>query len=282
MQDKQPTVCRLQFTGRDEAEGVRLCACIIDCAVLCCCCWLFAGIAAERRPAGAEIGEGGGAVVMFDVKELKEVRRVGMPSHVAAVQWHPKINQIFVGIGEAAASQADTALGALGAPHAAPARRRAHDMVVGKGCPSASSKVCQSACLCLARTSCAAHTTPSHTHAGDKRGGSTHVLYDTTYSRRGALLPVARAPRVANPFDLGLSLMIKTPHALPMYREDPGRKRGREKSRNVSTGDADSHSHSCNRQPGIYIWRQPAMTVCGHRSSCWPSVWLKNMRNTAC
>jgi hypothetical protein len=37
---------------------------------------------------------------MFDVKEMKEVRRVGMPSHVAAVQWHPKINQIFVGIGE--------------------------------------------------------------------------------------------------------------------------------------------------------------------------------------
>jgi hypothetical protein len=71
-------------------------------------------------------------------------------------------------------------------------------------------------------------------HAGDKRGGSAHVLYDTTYSRRGALLPVAKAPRVANPFDLGLSLVIKNPHALPMYREDPGRKRGRDKSRNVS------------------------------------------------
>jgi hypothetical protein len=62
--------------------------------------WDSVGIAAERRPAGAGGGEGGGAVVMFDVKELKEVRRVGMPSHVAAVKWHPKINQIFVGIGE--------------------------------------------------------------------------------------------------------------------------------------------------------------------------------------
>lgn len=59
-----------------------------------------AGIAAERRPASSDGGEGGGAAVMFDVKELKEVRRVGMPSHVAAVKWHPKINQIFVGIGE--------------------------------------------------------------------------------------------------------------------------------------------------------------------------------------
>lgn len=125
---------------------------------------LLTGIAAERRPASSEGGEGGGAVVMFDVKELKEVRRVGMPSHVAAVKWHPKINQIFVGI-------------------------------------------------------------------GDKRGGSTHVLYDTTYSRRGALMAVGRAPRVANPFDLGLSLAIKTPHALPMFREDAGRKRGREKAR---------------------------------------------------
>jgi hypothetical protein len=38
---------------------------------------------------------------MFDVKERTEVRRLGMPSHVAAVKWHPKINQIFVGIGEA-------------------------------------------------------------------------------------------------------------------------------------------------------------------------------------
>ena len=63
-------------------------------------CVCPAGIAAERRPAGAGGGEGGGAVVMFDVKELQEVRRVGMPSHVAAVKWHPKINQIFVGIGE--------------------------------------------------------------------------------------------------------------------------------------------------------------------------------------
>lgn len=65
---------------------------------VCVCC--PAGIAAERRPAGGGGGEGGGAVVMFDVKELQEVRRVGMPSHVAAVKWHPKINQIFVGIGE--------------------------------------------------------------------------------------------------------------------------------------------------------------------------------------
>lgn len=71
---------------------------------------------------------------------------------------------------------------------------------------------------------------------GDKRGGSCHVLYDTTYSRRGALLPVARAPRVANPFDIGLSVVIKNPHALPMYRED--RKRSREKVRNVS-GELD-------------------------------------------
>jgi hypothetical protein len=31
---------------------------------------------------------------------LPQVRRIGMPSHVAAIKWHPRINQIFVGIGE--------------------------------------------------------------------------------------------------------------------------------------------------------------------------------------
>lgn len=47
---------------------------------------------------------------------------------------------------------------------------------------------------------------------------------------------MGRAPRVANPFDVGLSLVIKTPHALPMFREDAGRKRGREKVRQVRGG----------------------------------------------
>lgn len=50
-------------------------------------------------------------------------------------------------------------------------------------------------------------------------------------------MAVGRAPRVANPFDLGLSLAIKTPHALPMFREDAGRKRGREKARHVRGAD---------------------------------------------
>lgn len=74
----------------------------------------------------------------------------------------------------------------------------------------------------------------SFTTQGDKRTGCTRVLYDTTFSERGALLAVSRAPRVANPFDVGLPLVIKTPHALPMYREEPGRKRSREKARQVS------------------------------------------------
>lgn len=71
------------------------------------------------------------------------------------------------------------------------------------------------------------------------------MLYDTTYSRRGALLPVARAPRAANPFDVGLSVVIKNPHALPMYREDGGRKRGRDKARQVIIMIMSCCAHIC-------------------------------------
>lgn len=51
-------------------------------------------------PAGSEEGAGGG-VVFIDTRELREVRRVGMPQSVAAVRWHGRLNQIFAGIGEA-------------------------------------------------------------------------------------------------------------------------------------------------------------------------------------
>jgi hypothetical protein len=68
---------------------------------------------------------------------------------------------------------------------------------------------------------------------GNKRGGATHVLYDTTFSEKGVLSAVGRAPRKPNPFDIGLPLVIKTPHALPMFREEPGRKRSRDKARLV-------------------------------------------------
>ncbi|CAI5504775.1 unnamed protein product, partial [Closterium sp. Naga37s-1] len=55
---------------------------------------------------------------------------------------------------------------------------------------------------------------------GDKKAGGTHILYDPTLSERGALVCVARAPRAA----------IRNPHALPMFRDEPSRKRQREKA----------------------------------------------------
>lgn len=58
------------------------------------CVVLFAGSDSSLDSDGA------GAVVFVDVKELKEVRRVGMPKHAAAVKWHSQLNQIFVGVGE--------------------------------------------------------------------------------------------------------------------------------------------------------------------------------------
>lgn len=41
----------------------------------------------------------GGAIVFFDAQSRELVRRVGMPSSVVALQWHSKLNQIFVGVG---------------------------------------------------------------------------------------------------------------------------------------------------------------------------------------
>ncbi|KAI8469749.1 MAG: WD40-repeat-containing domain protein [Monoraphidium minutum] len=123
---------------------------------------VLTGTAAPDPRGGGGEG-GGGAVVFVDRRELKVVRALGMPAHAAAVAWHDRINQIFVGV-------------------------------------------------------------------GDRKSGGTHVLYDPSLSERGALLPVARAPRAASALDF-VPLMIKTPHALPMFRDEDhgahGRKRGR-------------------------------------------------------
>lgn len=40
--------------------------------------------------------------------------------------------------------------------------------------------------------------------------GETHALYDTTFSERGVMLAVSRAPRKPNPFDFQPPLIIKT------------------------------------------------------------------------
>nr|XP_043610651.1 WD repeat-containing protein 70 [Erigeron canadensis] len=65
--------------------------------------------------------------------------------------------------------------------------------------------------------------------AGDKRQGGTHVLYDPTLSARGALVCVARAPRKKSVDDFQAEPVIHNPHALPLFRDQPSRKRQREK-----------------------------------------------------
>lgn len=42
----------------------------------------------------------GGALVFFDRQSRALVRRVAMPASVVAVQWHPKLNQIFLSVGQ--------------------------------------------------------------------------------------------------------------------------------------------------------------------------------------
>ena len=64
---------------------------------------------------------------------------------------------------------------------------------------------------------------------GDKKEGGTHVLYDPAFSKRGAVACVGRAPRSASVDDYQVQPVIHNPHALPMYRDQPSRKRQREK-----------------------------------------------------
>eukprot|EP00850_Spirogloea_muscicola_P008358 SM000044S16005 [mRNA] locus=s44:514126:517938:+ [translate_table: standard] len=66
---------------------------------------------------------------------------------------------------------------------------------------------------------------------GDKKEGGTHILYDPALSERGALVCVARAPRKKSAVDFQARPAIHNPHALPLFREEPGRKRQREKAR---------------------------------------------------
>ncbi|CAL5193895.1 unnamed protein product [Lathyrus oleraceus] len=64
---------------------------------------------------------------------------------------------------------------------------------------------------------------------GDKSQGGTHILYDPTISERGALVCVARAPRKKSIDDFEANPVIHNPHALPLFRDQPSRKRQREK-----------------------------------------------------
>eukprot|EP00873_Tetraselmis_striata_P012673 jgi/Tetstr1/432937/TSEL_022277.t1 len=67
--------------------------------------------------------------------------------------------------------------------------------------------------------------------AGGRKAGTAHMLYSPTFSEKGALRCVGRAPRKAMPFDFQAPLVIHNPHSLPLFKEDKGRKRQREKDR---------------------------------------------------
>ncbi|KAF8392123.1 hypothetical protein HHK36_022465 [Tetracentron sinense] len=65
---------------------------------------------------------------------------------------------------------------------------------------------------------------------GNKSQGGTHILYDPSLSERGALVCVARAPRKKSVDDFEAKPVIHNPHALPLFRDQPSRKRQREKA----------------------------------------------------
>ena len=59
----------------------------------------------------------------------------------------------------------------------------------------------------------------SRTHAGNRKAGGTRVLYDISFSERGVVGAVGRAPRTVSPFDYQPPDLVKAPHALPMYKD---------------------------------------------------------------
>ncbi|KAG0452726.1 hypothetical protein HPP92_025390 [Vanilla planifolia] len=73
---------------------------------------------------------------------------------------------------------------------------------------------------------------------GDKKEGETHILYDPSISKRGALVCAARAPRKKSVDDYEVQPVIHNPHALPLFRDQPSRKRQREK---ILTDPMKSH-----------------------------------------
>lgn len=62
---------------------------------------------------------------------------------------------------------------------------------------------------------------------GDRTSGSVHVLYSPERSEKGALLCAGKKNRPKNPVDFQPELIIHTPGALPMFRDDSWRKRKR-------------------------------------------------------
>eukprot|EP00963_Diacronema_lutheri_P007384 scaffold649_cov347-Pavlova_lutheri.AAC.23 len=103
-----------------------------------------------------------GSLVFLNRQTMQLEKTLRMPGHAVRVQWHPQLNQIFVG-------------------------------------------------------------------CGDKDEGSTQILYDNTLSVRGALLAVKRKVRKIADSYVEERPVIYTPHALPLFREEPPLKRRKEK-----------------------------------------------------
>ena len=60
--------------------------------------YFFTGVDAERDSRG---GTSDGGVCFFSREKLEMVRRVSTPTNCIALEWHPRLNQIFIGGGDA-------------------------------------------------------------------------------------------------------------------------------------------------------------------------------------
>ena len=221
---------------------------------------ILVGTAAADGGAGGGDGEGegggggGGRVVFIDRRELKIVRALGVPGHATAVRWHDRINQVFVGVGERRVSTAVESEGRRAGGGPLNAMWTAQQRIAIAATRSAQ----QNATIATAtnRNQLTTNATTNKQHqTGGRRAGGVRVLYDPGLSERGALLPVARAPRAASALDFAAApLAIHVPGAASFRDAARGKKRAAEPEKRVRL--ARRRRRRRRRFVVCFLWRR--------------------------
>ena len=167
----------------------------------------------------ADRGGRGGALVFFDAKTHALVRRVAVPGSAVALNWHERLNQIFVGVGARAPRfavgycQRHTCARASGVEdgrcgealstvrQAAEARRAGQPCGVRPVMSGIDKASAQPARPCAHVGMQGAPANTPRARAGDKASGCVRALYSPTFSERGVLLCAGRKLRAKDPFD---------------------------------------------------------------------------------
>ncbi len=231
----------LIVTG-EYSSGRALCtAWSYDCMGSCTHTWPWTSVLHDAGTEAARDGTGA-ALYFFDRQRNELVRRVGMDASVSALLWHERLNQIFVGTGVQCRTGIARHLASMHAASSTFSHAAALVQATGR---SAGPRFC----MILPTASAACYYQP-HAHLAQRthltsRQGSPQRM--TTCSKRTVSFTAIDLGYMSH---LGCSvlqlpLVIKTPHALPMYREDQGKGRKRPHER-----EADEAVRTRRPDPG--------------------------------